>query len=401
MKLLWIITLLFNVVNTFAYLGDEGGNGTGNDNPYNGTAWFGKLSTATPLVFCYEVSENFSNYNFNFKQLIQSRMNIWIEYYDNNYGGEFCKNHTPPGGRGSRCLQTNFSIKKKCTGSEDLAFYFGVEPDYVNNEVHINKLKKSAGMAILTSYSINHTFRGKGYIWIASDNYYNNGYPRWNEDGQLKVTLLHEIGHVFGCNHTNGTIMDEFVYERYSKIKYMKNEHADLVDWDRRLVNQNNGEIYHRSTPEYWWVEKQLLKTFKMLVGRASVGKVKASYQFGYEDGVDYSYLTFKDDLSKESFNIFILDTFGKIDYGYAFKVYSDPNFVNFIYPASTGESVLGYVKSKDGKRHQLLINRNQHVELTIKIETPNDDSVSPQRPFIYPLFFHTGSNLFETVDLI
>lgn len=100
-------------------------------------------------------------------------------------------------------LNFNYFLKRKCDGREDMTFYFGVKNPKV--EKSLRPYHNPKAVSTLESYD-DKTGRGKGFIW------FDQNFPiqsMWSQATQVLILMMHELGHVYGCEHVGGTIMRE------------------------------------------------------------------------------------------------------------------------------------------------------------------------------------------------
>jgi len=311
-----IIISMFLTVNAFA--GHETGNGTG-DNPYDGVAWFGKRIDDKAINICYQVSENFSKTEIDFEYLIRSRFEIWKKYFLDTYS--ICKDYQTTT-KGTICLQTKYTISSTCDSEVDLKIYFGSEPQNNSDLLKLNKLKKSAGAAVLESFRKENVIWGKGLIWIAPENYYYTGYPNWKDLGVLKTTLLHEIGHVFGSDHVQGTIMEENIYKLFNKIKTKATNYYDKIDWERYLYPKTMALDNETTLLSGYHIQKRNA-LFEYLYNRPPQGKVRIVYGNSTSTGDLYSFYIQDNLLQDELYVKVVHGPVASSDYGRALTIYA------------------------------------------------------------------------------
>jgi hypothetical protein len=173
--------------------GGESGGG-GDYDPAAGHAWF--LGPAASVQYCIEIAPNFGASQNLIETNIAAALAKWQQFI--NQSGTYYYQ--------KRNLSNKFVKQTKCNGHEDLKFYMGV----LNTETVSakNKHVNPVGFAALKSYDSDRGW-AKGFIWIAPANSVNpsRSFPKWTREFQLQGILLHEIGHVYGANHMEGTIM--------------------------------------------------------------------------------------------------------------------------------------------------------------------------------------------------
>lgn len=94
---------------------------------------------------------------------------------------------------------------KTCTGQEHITIIFGEK----NADV-IDALKQyEQPVAIVQlTHGINEEHdRGRGFLWIATGEP-SESVPDWRDPDNRLGVFLHEFGHILGCQHVAGTIMD-------------------------------------------------------------------------------------------------------------------------------------------------------------------------------------------------
>jgi hypothetical protein len=108
-------------------------------------------------------------------------------------------------------VATRFVLQPACDGREDLRLEAGTTSPA--SQAALQRLSRPLAFALPTS-SDYHAGWTKGLIWLAAagtlipaDETYH-GHPYWTHAPNLRIALLHELGHVFGTGHVAGTIMD-------------------------------------------------------------------------------------------------------------------------------------------------------------------------------------------------
>jgi hypothetical protein len=103
----------------------------------------------------------------------------------------------------------------ECSETPDLQIVLGITDDVMKE--HMRHFVRPIGYAWQTEVN-KKTGWGRGYIWVAPPFSQSTNFPRWGsgkelgfdsfaEQAQFRQILLHEFGHVMGCDHVAGTIM--------------------------------------------------------------------------------------------------------------------------------------------------------------------------------------------------
>lgn len=160
----------------------------GDDEPYSaGAAWF--LGN-DPVIYCLEKAPDFSVSEAETIKIIKQSVLTWKDYYEKNK--KFLNNSSD---------EINFNFQAgSCNGKEDLKILLGVESEEIRHQKE--RYFNPFGFAVLKSYNL-ESKRGKGFVWFADP---KKAYPNSHQKS-FHAMILHELGHVFGNDHVEGTIM--------------------------------------------------------------------------------------------------------------------------------------------------------------------------------------------------
>jgi hypothetical protein len=203
------------------HLLNEGGRvgGGGADFPNETKAFFTSDDLNRSVKICAEIGPDFGFSPVYIQQLVQRTFQNWVDYYV-NIGGklrqaddrEWNKCSIDGNIRKGYRIATRMEMLRTCDGTEDLTIYFGVENDDIN--VRRKRYNFPFGFAELVNSVPMHAHQeawSKGLIWIAKPQSIDPKFkiPSWDnfEGAPLEMLLTHEMGHVFGNQHIDGTIM--------------------------------------------------------------------------------------------------------------------------------------------------------------------------------------------------
>ncbi len=223
--------------------GDGGYSGGGGDQirgPNEVFVWFGRRDRTVNV--CLDVSKKFGLSENILKSEVKNALDTWVDYIKTrkigwslrlapdeklNFPDAYKAYKSPVG------FAKEYHISDICSGTEDLTFFFGSE----NEEVAKDKQKHLDPLAFAQLSSFNkRKLWGKGYIWVAA----NTSKIKWEKEGKLQAILLHEIGHTYGIDHIEGTIMTKGIKNLIADDKnaFLFNS----IDHNRTLVLEDSND---------------------------------------------------------------------------------------------------------------------------------------------------------------
>lgn len=190
-------------------------------------AWF--ANPPQKIDTCLKVGKDFGLSSGKAEALVNKSIGIWQKYFKDK---DVYSWHPNLG------FSREFDLRTQCQGNESLTIYLGVSTPEIEKEKA--KMNLPVAMAKQQSYDTSKHW-GKGFIWVAKANLYdNNGYtyPKWNEEERFVAIMLHELGHVFGTPHVEGTIMTERIVSliRQNMVDYRLPQVLQSVDHNRELL---------------------------------------------------------------------------------------------------------------------------------------------------------------------
>jgi hypothetical protein len=262
-----------------------------------------------PVSSCYEYSSDFGMVaEQSLEAIILESFQQWGAYISNKR-----LNLVP----GHSQIKTSIELHRKCTGNEDLAFYFGVENAFI--EKYKGQFSKPFGFAqlvesgdgcpdgvVCSCSGVNGqpcppVPEARGFIWIAASGSVDKipQIPSWSNStlDALRALVLHELGHVFGNGHVDGTVMTEKIglylandttptqsssrsVALYSKI----DSQIELVPCMECHMAYAAAETFDPLQPV--GQDSDIVLTFRTLMGRDPVSQLSVRYErFGSPQG--------------------------------------------------------------------------------------------------------------------
>jgi len=167
-------------------------------------AWFRTFESEQRVIHtCYDRAPTFGVDAPTLEKMITDAFKSW---------GDYIQIHRLLGPSRISIMST-LDLRSQCQGDEDLKFYFGTEnPQVIEGE---ENFEHPYGFAEFTGNFDhgNQPLWGKGFVWILNlsdlpDELGRPGQRNWlTYQPSLAGLILHEVGHVFGNGHEDGTVM--------------------------------------------------------------------------------------------------------------------------------------------------------------------------------------------------
>lgn len=279
----------------WAGVGNSSGSGADRVELEKKSAWFlNKAGHPSRAVrYCVIKSDDFGYEKEKALSDIRQAFDLWKNYL-------ISKHVNYPGL--NEPLNSDFQYVETCTLATDLTFYLGVIDSRIK-PIHSN-YETPVAFTYKEQYDYG-THWSRGFIWIASNQSYldpdhqgNKQYPYWNAPSRFLSIVLHEVGHIFGNGHVNGTIMREDIW-KFSTLDevFVSSERFEpsfrlKIDHQKELLLRLTADMYDTSpyilTYSY---DSSFSKLFKRLTGKELVGKFSVDLDFRS------MYLTVRDEL--------------------------------------------------------------------------------------------------------
>jgi hypothetical protein len=336
-----------------------GSSSTGGDNlaPDRNSAWF--LGADRVIRVCAEIDPQFGVPLETAKDTILSGFSIWGAYI----GAK--KLYHDPSYKPIQRLATRVEMIVACDGTEDLKFYLGVNgPDTAAAKAEFDD---PTGFARRTHYDRKQGW-GKGFIWIAGEGARKPGedrFPDWTLRDTLLAMILHELGHVYGNEHVAGTIMTSDINRLLTDSEYPADNQyrrRRTIDHARELTPAcaSCAETYEASSTERIGPSNNLDfdRVFRLLVGRAAMGKSKVSLT--RPQWYQWSNLVLEDEAGRKTLPVSLVFALGSsLRTGeHAFRV-CDPVKEKAVGPVVWGSTDYAVIQDAKGANLSMVIHWN------------------------------------------
>ncbi len=347
----FLFVLTFN--SAIADLGNGAGGGT--DTPKDPTAWF--IGPTKTIQSCVYIDPKFGVGRETAIKEIYSVYQTWQNYIEKkNLAWDL--GSVP-------VMSTKIQVNEKCTGTEDLTFYFGTEDEQVKKAKQSHN--KPFGIAERLQYDFENSW-SKGFIWIANQGSISNSratvVPDWTLPYTLHGILLHEVGHTLGNEHVPGTVM-------YSDLGYVIGAQTKEGLYNFFLNQIDSGHELHFcrkcgytfvQTDSNGPVQGGLSASMLELTGHAVVGKPRAEFSFQIGAGkLPSGRITYEDDKNKYTFllsSIARVCITGGITRPFQATVKSGPGTWT-VTSGDTSSYIFTAILEGLGKKRSVILNRN------------------------------------------
>lgn len=288
--------------------------------------------------------------------------------------------HDGLGGLTNERLATNFVLDATCDGHQDLRIEAGV----TSAEAAAAKQHMTAPIAFVVPISRDlRAGWSKGLLWLAPsgtvippDTAYH-GHPYWTHAPNLRIILLHELGHILGNSHIKGTIMDADLEGilRYpavplSRMRTSIDRIYQKIDRDVELTLCRDCAASYSEGPATEILDRTWNRAWETLIERPIIGdyRVTVSTANVFETGLDFK-VFFSDNSGVVTLNIWQITPLAyRSGDATAFKIatyFSSANITenllrsNSLYTESM--TSLAIIQSPSGAKHSIVVNRNMN----------------------------------------
>lgn len=306
------------------------------------SAWF--LGQA-PISYCIEIAPGEGLKPDQAKADFESAIAIWKTYTAERLS------------RSSPGHELNFNYQyENCQASTRLKIYVGATNADVQRGISL--YQKPYSFALRTAYD-EKSGLGQGLLWFAPRGsvFPGSDFPNWSAPYTFHGMLLHEMGHVLGCGHVEGTIMDSSLVSKLQdassndprwaaggKMYMTQVDHHQYLLIKRDSNLKMSGQIH----PDFSGREPS--RVFELLTGRKVQGKIRATVT---KTGGTLR-LSYQDDLGTESFDMSLAaNAVSEFSLGgQVFHTVRESS--DGLRGESTGPTAYSYVTSLRSKRNQV-----------------------------------------------
>jgi hypothetical protein len=363
----FVFAVLSVLVASIGFGGGSSGGG-GETADIAGSAWF---TVPRPISYCFDSAADFGISEANADKHFKAAVKTWQAYLKAR----------------STSLHARFT-KGFCDGRQDLTIYLGME----TSEVKDAKKRYISPVSLVerTAYNFEDGW-GKGFLWVASSGTVLSEpftAPDWNLRLRLQILFTHELGHILGCDHFDGTIMDDYIPKYVTMVDKFSDKQ---LEW-RKEIDQNRALVAPRPTETAIYTGELMPAeskgglsgqgAFEVLFGRAPLGKTRgeltigkyATQQMVVSDSLGTFTLKLAMEATRENNRVFNLG-----------KLFRIAKLNNFSYTVSYGRVASGEVVTPDGTSYPMTLEQNAEADGKVRVHVTIKGKS-------YPLFYARNS---------
>lgn len=341
--------------------GGESGGGSDLKDMTSGSSWF--LGQGE-IRFCLESVKAFPIEQAKAQESFLWAAEKWKSYLEERDYGEKEMPEVPK-------INLNYRPLASCDGTEDVKIFLGKVDSAIEKEKA--KYENPVAFAKREEYD-SETGKTKGYLWL-------NKNIEWTRAGALDGIMLHEMGHMIGIGHIEGTIMEEGIAWKLLLPGTDQSWEARTIDrWSSILLFPRAGKSVsiQGKIPVSRDGDLDQRKIFQRIAGRKNQGDVAASVVMSVNGKFDPRFkLSLADKDGSESFDISILPgSFSVFHLNSKILgiVYSkDKNSRSGTYSAVEGFKALGKLITKQGEPLLVQVSMN-HAYAILEMKLVNSD---------------------------
>jgi hypothetical protein len=367
---LFALLTCYSFSNTTA-VADEVRNGGDSRPLWENASWF---TGGKPVRYCIEMDSDFGVTIEFARTQFQNALSTWDEYVNQKkiwFGYPKFR------------IATDFRIQNSCTGREDFKLKLGGIDAETRKAKKVLSLQDPVAFAFRTSFNP-LTGWGKGFVWIKNTTENpatHSKFPDWSKGDTLLGIFLHELGHVFGNNHSDGSIMTEKIVDVLWSRTVFDDPAPDTpdlntIDWEIELYSCRHCAFTKSGhLSKFLRDEEAQARNFQFLTGRNPVGNIEVTVSQTELAGTIYrGSLTVKDSLHTEVLSYSLIKESDSVHVG-------APVFISYVAAMGVhrqGAMVhFGNLELSNGNRVPIILERNMN-EHQVEISVLNNGVKTP-----------------------
>lgn len=129
-------------------------------------------------------------------------------------------------------LGTQNFAEVNCQQTPDITFQFATLTD--DQKIKLGDISKTVAVSVRTDYDLVN-LKGKGFVFVQADAHFSTAPWSRSNGSRVLPVLIHEMGHVFGIQHSRDI---EFMNEDYAEY-LVKDTNVDSIDGETEFLAQS------------------------------------------------------------------------------------------------------------------------------------------------------------------